>query len=104
MTQPALAAEYETLFAEGVIDRLLSENAAAKDRGSIGITCGFQAEDMIVLRLLRRDTVLPTELGGVCVPDGLQSRKTSMSSNQHVEHVPCDRPVRISGRAIALLF
>jgi phosphoadenosine phosphosulfate reductase len=54
MTQPALAAEYETLAADAVIDRLLAENAAAKDHGSIGITCSFQAEDMIVLHLLRQ--------------------------------------------------
>ncbi|HXJ17694.1 MAG TPA: phosphoadenylyl-sulfate reductase [Candidatus Polarisedimenticolia bacterium] len=54
MTQPALDAEYETLSADAAIDRLLAENAAAKSRGSIGITCSFQAEDMIVLHLLRR--------------------------------------------------
>jgi phosphoadenosine phosphosulfate reductase len=54
MTQPALAAEYETLSADAVIDRLLAENAAAKSRGSIAITCSFQAEDMIVLHMLRQ--------------------------------------------------
>ena len=41
--------EYETLNAGDVIDRLLNEN-----RGSACITCSFQAEDMVVLDLLRK--------------------------------------------------
>ncbi len=54
MSQPPLAEEFETLSAEAVIDRVIAENAAAKDRRAICITCSFQAEDMIVLDLLRR--------------------------------------------------
>jgi phosphoadenosine phosphosulfate reductase len=51
---PILAEEFETLSAEAAIDRLLDENAAAAKNGSICLTCSFQAEDMIVLDLLRR--------------------------------------------------
>src|SRR6202451_1645529 len=54
MIAPALAQEFETLSAEAVIDRLLAENSAAVNRGSVCITCSFQAEDMIVLDLLRK--------------------------------------------------
>ena len=54
MTQPALAEEFEALSADAVIDRLLAENSAAKSKGSVCITCSFQAEDMIVLDLLRK--------------------------------------------------
>ena len=49
MTQPVLTEEFESLSAEGVIDRLLAES-----RGAACITCSFQAEDMIVLDLLRQ--------------------------------------------------
>ena len=54
MTAPALAEEFETLSAEAAIDRLLAENADAVKKGSVCITCSFQAEDMIVLDLLRK--------------------------------------------------
>src|SRR5580692_7434624 len=54
MTGPALAQEFETLSAEAVIDRLFAENGAAVKKGSVCITCSFQAEDMIVLELLRK--------------------------------------------------
>src|ERR1700683_3836921 len=54
MIAPALAQEFETLSAEAVIDRLLAENSAAVNKGSVCITCSFQAEDMIVLDLLRK--------------------------------------------------
>jgi phosphoadenosine phosphosulfate reductase len=53
MTRPTLAEEFEVLSAEAVIDRLLAENPAAVKKGSVCITCSFQAEDMIVLDLLR---------------------------------------------------
>ena len=46
---PALAEEFETLSAEAAIDRALAENA-----GLPCFTCSFQAEDMIVLDLLRK--------------------------------------------------
>jgi phosphoadenosine phosphosulfate reductase len=46
---PALAEEFETLSAEAAIDRALVENA-----GAPCFTCSFQAEDMIVLDLLRK--------------------------------------------------
>jgi phosphoadenosine phosphosulfate reductase len=42
--------ELEALSVDALIDRLLSEN----DKGSACITCSFQAEDMIVLDLLRK--------------------------------------------------
>jgi phosphoadenosine phosphosulfate reductase len=48
MSQPLLAEEFETLSAEAAIDRLLAENS-----GAPCFTCSFQAEDMIVLDLLR---------------------------------------------------
>src|SRR5271169_549191 len=54
MTAPALAEGFELLSAEAVIDRLLAENSAAVKNGSICISCSFQAEDMIVLDLLRK--------------------------------------------------
>lgn len=43
------ATELETLSADALIDRLLAEN-----KGAPCITCSFQAEDMIVVDLLRR--------------------------------------------------
>src|SRR6202047_3058610 len=49
MNQLLLAEEFETLSAESAIDRLLAEN-----KGAPCFTCSFQAEDMIVLDLLRR--------------------------------------------------
>jgi phosphoadenosine phosphosulfate reductase len=49
MSQPLLADEFETLSAEAAIDRVLSENS-----GAPCFTCSFQAEDMIVLDLLRQ--------------------------------------------------
>jgi len=49
MSQPALAEQFESLSAEGVIDRVLAES-----KGAACITCSFQAEDMIVLDLLRQ--------------------------------------------------
>jgi len=54
MTQPAVAEEFESLYADAVVERLLAENTAAATRGAVGITCSFQAEDMIVLHMLRR--------------------------------------------------
>ena len=51
---PILAEEFEALSAEAVIGRLLAENSAAAKNNSICLTCSFQAEDMIVLDLLRR--------------------------------------------------
>ena len=51
---PILAEEFETLSAEAAIDRLLAQNNAAAKNGSVCLTCSFQAEDMIVLDLLRR--------------------------------------------------
>ena len=53
MSQPVphllLAEEFEALSAEEAIDRVLAENA-----GLPCFTCSFQAEDMIVLDLLRK--------------------------------------------------
>jgi phosphoadenosine phosphosulfate reductase len=49
MNQPVLAEEFEALSAEATIDRVLSENS-----GLPCLTCSFQAEDMIVLDLLRK--------------------------------------------------
>lgn len=49
MSQAALADQFESLSAEGVIDRVLAES-----KGPACITCSFQAEDMIVLDLLRQ--------------------------------------------------
>jgi phosphoadenosine phosphosulfate reductase len=54
MSQIALAEEFEALSADQVIDRLVAENIAAGKKESICITCSFQAEDMIVLDLLRK--------------------------------------------------
>jgi len=54
MTGSVLAQELESLPAEAIIDRLLSEHAQAALRGSFCMTCSFQAEDMIVLDFLRR--------------------------------------------------
>ena len=49
MSQPTFAEELETLSPDEVIRRALAEN-----KGSACITCSFQAEDMIVLDLLRK--------------------------------------------------
>jgi phosphoadenosine phosphosulfate reductase len=49
MMLQALAEEFETLSADAVIDRAL-----AGAQGPACITCSFQAEDMIVLDLLRK--------------------------------------------------
>lgn len=49
MTQPLPAEQFEILSADAAIDRVLAEN-----RGAPCFTCSFQAEDMIVLDLLRR--------------------------------------------------
>lgn len=49
MSQPLVAEEFETLSAEAAIDRVLAENG-----GPRCFTCSFQAEDMIVLDLLRK--------------------------------------------------
>jgi phosphoadenosine phosphosulfate reductase len=54
MTAPALGEEFETLSVEEVIDRLLADNSAAVKKGSVCLTCSFQAEDMIVLDALRK--------------------------------------------------
>src|SRR5271154_7443053 len=54
MTTPALAQEFEALSAEAAIDRLLAENSTAVQKGAVCITCSFQAEDMIVLDMLRK--------------------------------------------------
>jgi len=54
MTAPGLETELESLSVDAVIDRLLAEHAPAAERGSVCITCSFQAEDMIVLDLLLR--------------------------------------------------
>jgi len=54
MTAPALAAEFESLSVHAIIDRLLGEYPLAARCGSFCITCSFQAEDMIVLDLLRQ--------------------------------------------------
>jgi len=49
MSLQAITDQYETLDAGDVIDRLLDENL-----GSACMTCSFQAEDMVVLDLLRK--------------------------------------------------
>ena len=54
MTGPMLAEEFETLSADAVIDRLIAENVTPAKKDSVCITCSFQAEDMIVLDLLRK--------------------------------------------------
>jgi len=47
-------AEYEALTADALVDRVLAETAAAPEESLPCITCSFQAEDMIVLHLLRK--------------------------------------------------
>ncbi|MDE3169836.1 MAG: phosphoadenylyl-sulfate reductase [Acidobacteriota bacterium] len=54
MTQTLIAEEFESLSPGDVIERVLSENSAAAERGAVCITCSFQAEDMIVLDMLRK--------------------------------------------------
>jgi len=49
MSDTALLEKYETLSADAAIERVLAENS-----GPACITCSFQAEDMIVLDLLRK--------------------------------------------------
>ena len=49
MSEPVIAQEFEALSAEAAIDRVLAENS-----GLPCFTCSFQAEDMIVLDLLRK--------------------------------------------------
>jgi len=53
MTLPALA-EYEALSADALVDRILSEAAAAPGNSLPCLTCSFQAEDMIVLHMIRK--------------------------------------------------
>ena len=48
MTDTLIAEQLEQLSAEALIDRVLAENS-----GPACITCSFQAEDMIVLNMLR---------------------------------------------------
>jgi hypothetical protein len=48
------AEEFESVSLDALIDRLLAENAAAAKRGTVCITCSFQAEDMIVLDTISR--------------------------------------------------
>src|SRR5580692_900396 len=54
MTGPALAEQLETLSAADAIDRLLAENSGPVKNGAVCFTCSFQAEDMVVLDLLRK--------------------------------------------------
>src|SRR5580704_7829769 len=49
MSDTALLEKYDTLSADAAIERVLAENS-----GPACITCSFQAEDMIVLDLLRK--------------------------------------------------
>ena len=49
MSDTAVLEKYEALSADAAIERVLAENS-----GPACITCSFQAEDMIVLDLLRR--------------------------------------------------
>jgi len=49
MSQPAIAGEFEALSADAVIERALTQSL-----GPACTTCSFQAEDMIVLDLLRK--------------------------------------------------
>jgi phosphoadenosine phosphosulfate reductase len=49
MTDAAISEQLEQLTADALIDRVLGENC-----GAACITCSFQAEDMIVLDLLRK--------------------------------------------------
>ncbi len=51
---PAQAEELEKLSVEAIIERLLAEHPSAGSRGALCLTCSFQAEDMIVLDLLRQ--------------------------------------------------
>jgi phosphoadenosine phosphosulfate reductase len=53
MTLDALP-EYESLNADALVDRVLAQAAAAPKKALPCITCSFQAEDMIVLHLLRK--------------------------------------------------
>jgi phosphoadenosine phosphosulfate reductase len=54
MISPAVAAEFESLPVDTIIDRLLAEHTLAAQRGLFCVTCSFQAEDMIVLDFLRQ--------------------------------------------------
>jgi len=49
-----LAEEFEALSPDAVIDRLLAEHRSVAGRAGFCITCSFQAEDMIVLDMLRQ--------------------------------------------------
>jgi phosphoadenosine phosphosulfate reductase len=49
MTPVEFAQDFEALSADAIVERVLAENS-----GSPCITCSFQAEDMIVLDLLRK--------------------------------------------------
>src|SRR5271169_1403077 len=49
MSDTAILEKYETLSTDAAIERVLAEN-----KGEACITCSFQAEDMIVLDLLRK--------------------------------------------------
>jgi phosphoadenosine phosphosulfate reductase len=51
---PAQAEELEKLSVEAIIDQLLAEHPSAASRGAFCLTCSFQAEDMMVLDLLRQ--------------------------------------------------
>jgi phosphoadenosine phosphosulfate reductase len=53
VSQTVISEEFESLSADAAIARLLSENAEAVSKGTVCITCSFQAEDMIVLDMLR---------------------------------------------------
>lgn len=50
MSHPILTEDFESLSAEAAIERLLARHAGQ----SVCLTCSFQAEDMIVLDLLRQ--------------------------------------------------
>jgi phosphoadenosine phosphosulfate reductase len=52
--EPVVKEDFETLSAEAVIDRLIAENVPVVQSGTLCITCSFQAEDMIVLDMLRK--------------------------------------------------
>ncbi|MGH9758549.1 MAG: phosphoadenosine phosphosulfate reductase family protein, partial [Candidatus Acidiferrales bacterium] len=49
MTRSGWAEDLDTLSASAVIDRVLAEQT-----GAVCFTCSFQAEDMVVLHLLRQ--------------------------------------------------
>ncbi len=53
MSVPVLT-EYETLAADALIERVLADAAAGPEKALSCITCSFQAEDMIVLHMLRK--------------------------------------------------